>query len=71
MVGILGAFTCVLLNTYNHPMKKKVLALDLWLSSGVVTISQVTFADVWLHLYCHSWEKDWYVLYPGSDVSRP
>lgn len=66
-----GAYTCVLLNTYNHPMKKKVLTLDLRFSSGVVTISQVTFADVWLRLYCHSWEKGWCMQRPGSVVSRP
>lgn len=47
MAGNFRAYTFISLNTYNHPMKKKVLRLDLRLSSGVVLIFQVTFANVW------------------------
>lgn len=44
-LGILVLTLLFLFNTYNYSMKK-VLRLDLRLSSGVVMISQVTFANV-------------------------
>lgn len=71
MVASFSAYMFTWLNTHNHPMKEKVLSLDPWLSSGVGMVSQVTFDDVWIHLYCHSWEKGRYRPGPGSDVSRP